>query len=123
MGFDWSAHKGGSGDNWTFDSVGTRLVGTVRGIRTHLFPDKSEPTPILAVESDEGVTKDLICGLVNLRRQVADFDVQVGDRIAVTYTGEEKLPGRPQAMKVFEVVVKKSETPAPSSGVSAADLL
>lgn len=118
--FDWAPFAVGSSDNWRFEKHGDNVVGTVRAIRGYDFGDGKGATPILSVESDEGVTKDVIAGNVNLRRQIAERNVQVGDRIAISYDSDERLPGRPQPMKVYTVAVKKAET---SGGVAAADLL
>lgn len=120
--FDWDPFKGGSGDFVKFETIGDEVVGTIVAIRKHTFDKDKGEVPLLDIEPKAGgdaVT--LSIDKVDLRFKMADLEPQVGDLIAVKFTGTEKTPNGTK--KVFAVKHKAGEvdpfdssTPEPEYG-------
>lgn len=113
MSFDWEPFRQAKGDLYEFGDEGDELKGKILNIRTHVFKEKEGPVVILDLERQDGGEVSLSCGFAQLRRQIVDIAPQVGDLIAVKFTGWESTPnGR---MRVFEVrhraAEKKAEPP------------
>ncbi len=121
MGFDWNEYKS-TGDWVTFDSVGDKVVGQVLAIRVGK-DFNGQPCPELVLRTDEG-DKTLTAGQKVLKARLAEEQPQVGDRIAVVYSGVgDAKPGKAPA-KLFDVEVQRSDVAVASSGQpSASDLL
>lgn len=121
MGFDWDEYK--STSDWvTFDDVGDKVVGQILAIR----PGKDfngQPCPELVLRTDEG-DKTLTAGQKVLKALLADEQPQVGDRIAIVYSGiGDAKPGKAPA-KLFDVSVDRANGAGASSGQpSASELL
>lgn len=112
-----------TGDWITFNDVGDKVVGTVKAIRRgEDFNHK--PCPELIIDVDNEGEKTLTAGQVMLKSALAEKRPQVGDRIAIVYSGVgEAKPGKAPA-KLFDVTTKTGTTStAPAGGVSADDLL
>lgn len=123
MGFDWNEYKS-TGDWITFENVGDRAVGQILAIRQGQ-DFNGNPCPELVIRTDEG-DKTLTAGQKVLRARLAEEGPQVGDRIAIVYSGVgDAKPGRAPA-KLFDVSVSRGDAAgaAASSGQpSASELL
>jgi len=118
--FPWDEYTN-NGDWITFANVGDSAVGTVKGIRRGK-DFNGNPCPELLIETSDG-EKTITVGQVMLKAALADERPQVGDKIAIVYSGVgDAKPGKAPA-KLFEVKVQKSDVPFTTSGVSADDLL
>lgn len=115
----WDEFKPSNG--WiTFANIGDKVVGTVKAIRRG-EDFNGKPCPELIIDVDGEGEKTLTAGQVMLKAALAEKRPQVGDRIAITYTGVgDAKPGKAPA-KLFDVAVKPAQTPEPR--VSADDLL
>lgn len=112
MSFDWSKHVKPNGQWVQFDNPGDKVVGTILNIREHTFDADKGPVPIVDLDAGGEEHVSLSCAAINLRGQMAELNPQVGDKIGVKLTGLERLPGRPQPMKVFDVrILEKSPEP------------
>jgi hypothetical protein len=115
--FDWDEYAN-TGDWITFAQVGDSAVGTVKAVRRGK-DFNGNPCPELVIETTDG-EKTLTAGQVMLKSALAVAQPQVGDKIAIVYSGiGDAKPGKAPA-KLFEVSVQKPGAP---SGVSADDLL
>ncbi len=95
--------------NFEQGGVGTSVEGVIRVLRKGAdFNDK--PCPELVVGTVDG-DKTVTAGQANLKRQLSELKPKQGDRIKITYTGDEKATKG--TMKVFEVIL--------NGGGSAAD--
>lgn len=114
MGFDWSKHAAKTGEWVKFDQIDDKVVGRIVSIREHTFPGDDEATVIVDLDTGEDETRSLSCAALNLRQQMADLNPQVGDKVGVKFVGTQKLPGRPQPMKLFDVrVMERAKPPEP----------
>lgn len=138
MGINWDEFSGSSDgdfpDRFKFDTVGASIAGTIRNLRVTDFGGTAEKSPELWVEKDDGTTLSVVATQTRLRQLLAQERPNVGDRIAIVYTGdgERTKPGF-NPPKQFDVVVKHGTNgngtpsePQPAAvapGVSAADLV
>ena len=110
MSFDWAPFATSGHPFVKWENVGDSVVGTITAIRSHTFDQAKGPVVLLDVQvkdSDDLVT--ISADKVDLRRKLAEIAPQVGDLLAVRFTGTEKVPGSPNPMKVFEVKHKAGE--------------
>jgi hypothetical protein len=116
--FDWDQYKGSS--DWiTFEQVGDKVVGTIKTIRVG-SDFKGNPCPELVIDIDGEGEKTLTAGQKVLKTLLAEKRPNVGDRIAIVYSGVgDAQPGKAPA-KLFDVSVKPGTA---TTGVSADDLL
>jgi hypothetical protein len=128
LSFDWNEYKS-TGDWITFANIGDKVVGEILAVRRGT-DFNNEPCPELVIRTDEG-EKTLTAGQKVLRARLAEEAPQVGDRIAIVYSGVgEAKPGRAPA-KLFDVHVQRTgDTPVEQtatgtqpSAVSASDLI
>ena len=90
-----------SGDYVTWKTPGDQLIGTVKQIREGTDFD-GNPCPELVLEvNDDGDEQTWTVGQVMLKRLLAEQRPQVGQKIRVTYTGDDGQ------MKVFTLDVKE----------------
>ena len=117
----------GSGDypdrQFKFDTIGVSIAGTITNIRRAEFDGRGVPE--LWLDTPDGETS-VLCGQANLMTQLLDLRPNVGDRIAIVYTGQRKA--KLGMAKLFDVSLKRadgSETIATASAPpkTAADLL
>ena len=94
-----------SGDYVRFETVGDTLVGDVIGLGIHEFPDGKRAAKLI-VRDDEGEERTLTAGQVQLASKLAEARPEVGDRIKIVYTENEKRSGG-KTLKHFDVSVKK----------------
>jgi len=111
LSFDWSKHAKPNGQWVQFDNAGDKVVGTILNIREHTFDQDKGPVPIIDLDAGGEEHVSLSCAAINLRGQMAELNPQVGDKIGVKLTGTERLPGRPQPMKVFDVRLLEKAVP------------
>lgn len=108
MGFDWSPFAGGSGEFVKFETVGDEVIGTITAIRTHTFDVAKGEVVLLDIDpKDGGDSVTLSVDKVDLRFKIADLAPQVGDLLAVKFTGTERTPNGTK--KVFAVRHKAGE--------------
>ena len=103
-----------------FESVGDKCVGTIDGIAIHTFQD-GKRAPKLYIRDDDGEVATLTAGQFELKTKLAELRPEVGDRIAIVYTSQERLEGG-KTLKRFDVQVKRNggaAAPVPASAVSS----
>lgn len=104
MGFDWSAYQG---DRFKFTEAGMSIEGTIAGLSATDFGDG--PVPVVAITTDRG-TVEVTASQRVLQMKLAELSPQVGDKIRITFDGEDKAGARPgrSPAKLFTVVVKRA---------------
>ena len=128
---------GGSGIFVKWEETGQQVVGIITSmdvVRDHFaaIDDKNAAMhPRLTIDTDMG-DQIVTCSQAQLRSKIIEAHqttgLEVGDKIAIVYTGIENLAGG-KTMKTFDVVVKTPEAPtAPAAATkkakpSAADLI
>lgn len=115
----WDEFKGGSDDRWKPENVGDAIAGEITRIRVVNFDDGSR-VPALTIRKDDGIEADVLAGQAQLRIKLADLAPEVGDRIAIKFTGIENRGGG-KTLKLFDVGTKKAEKA--TSATSVDDLL
>ncbi len=118
--------SGGGGLFVKWEEVGQQVVGTITQmdvVRDHFaaIDDKNAAMhPRLTIDTELG-DQIVTCSQAQLRSKIIEAHqttgLEVGDKIAIVYTGIEGLAGG-KTMKTFDVVVKTPE--APSAPVAAA---
>lgn len=105
---------GGGGDYLKWETVGQSVIGTITAKRAGT-DFNGHPCPQMDINTDDGETVTLNAGQAQLKALILDANPQVGDRIAITFSGEEKV--EKGMKKVFDVAVKAGDgtTPAPSA--------
>lgn len=106
--FDWSAHKGGTGEFVKFEQPGDSVTGTVVAIREHTFDKDKGPVPLIDIAPRAGGdTVTLSVDKVDLKFKLAELEPQVGDDLRVKFTDTEKTPNGTK--KVFEIQHRRAE--------------
>ena len=100
-----------------FETIGDSITGEVLEITIKTWDDGSK-CPSLLLCTDSGEQRTLTAGQRQLIAKLAEHRPEVGDRIAVVYTGISKLAGGKTA-KSFDVTVKRGQP----SKVAASDLI
>ena len=133
---DWGEFQGSSGDwqKFRFEAPGDSISGLLQEVRIATMADGTR-MPALTIRTPDGTDWSLLASQIGLQRALAQHRPATGDQIALVYTGDaEARPGKSPA-KLFDVVVKRSDLPAPAAAapvapapaapvvVSAADLL
>lgn len=129
--------SGGGGLFVKWEETGQQVVGIITAmdvVRDHFaaIDDKNAAMhPRLTIDTDMG-DQIVTCSQTQLRSKIIEAHqttgLEVGDKIAIVYTGIEGLAGG-KTMKTFDVVVKTPEAPsAPAAATkkakpSAADLI
>jgi hypothetical protein len=110
MGFDWSAYKG---DRFKFTEAGMSVEGTVAGLSATDFGDG--PVPVVAITTADAGTVEVTCSQRVLQMRLAELAPQMGDKIRITYDGEDHAGARPgrSPAKLFTVLVKHGAEPTP----------
>jgi hypothetical protein len=102
-GFDWHQFKS---DVWSADEIGDWIEGDV--IDLAVRDGRSGRVPVITLRCDDGSTRAVWCGAVDLRTKIADLAPQVGDRLRITYAGDQHV-GQPSPMKLFTVELVDSD--------------
>jgi len=129
--------SGGGGLFVKWEEAGQQVVGIITQmdvVRDHFaaIDDKNAAMhPRLTIDTDMG-DQIVTCSQAQLRSKIIEAHqttgLEVGDKIAIVYTGIENLAGG-KTMKTFDVVVKTPEAPTPPAAAtkkakpSAADLI
>lgn len=112
--FDWNAFAQ-NGDFVTFKEIGDNVVGDIVAIRVGKGFN-GDPVPEMIIRTDDGAERTLTAGQTMLKSTLADVRPQVGQRIAIVYSGVGNAkPGQAPA-KLFDVaIVPAGTTPAPGT--------
>lgn len=109
------------GDFYTWDEVGQVLAGDVIG-KSIDRDFNGNPAPGLVIRLDDGEEVQMTGGQAQLKAKLLEAAPQVGDRIQIKFTGEEKR--QKGNLKTFEVKVKtggaKSKVKVPQQQTTAA---
>lgn len=116
MPFDWKKYQDGT--RYKFVSPGDNVEGEIVRITATTFGGTSDPVPVLDIRKADGTVIQITASQTVLLSRLAEFGPDEGDRIRITYTGDDtanQKPGR-SAAKLFDVVV----TPRTLAGTPAA---
>jgi len=95
------------GDYVKWEAVGDKLVGDV--MATEIGQSlQGKPVPQLTIRDDEGTSTIVTCSQARLKAEIMKHKPEVGDRISIAYTGNEKREGG-KTLKLFEVKVGKGQ--------------
>ncbi len=87
-----------------FTTIGDKVVGDVTGVA--IGEDfNGKPCPQLTIVEDDGNEVIVTAGQANLKAQIIEKRVEVGDRISIRLDSE--VPRTKGSLKVFEVKVTK----------------
>ncbi len=87
--YDYDSYTGNS-DYISWDNPGDQVVGTIKEIREETdFNNNACPELILEV-NDDGDEMTLTAGQAMLKQLLAEQRPTVGQRIRITYTGDER---------------------------------
>jgi uncharacterized protein YhfF len=114
VGF-WDGYKG---DRFKFVNPGDSIEGVVSRLNATDFGDG--PVPVITIATDKG-DQEVTCSQRVLQMRLAELAPEVGDWVKITYDGEDQARARPgrSPAKLFTVVVKRREGPAPAAETSA----
>jgi len=119
----WDDPSLASGDYVKFVDPGDKIVGRIVALSIHQWEDGKPPCPKLTIlEDGETEPKILTAGQAQLKSKLAELRPAVGDRIGIVFREVEKRPGG-KTLKLFDVEVGPSTTPAAPVGVPATSLL
>jgi hypothetical protein len=93
-------------DRCRFEEIGDRAAGLV--VDRRVEAGQSGRLPVLVLRDDDGYDRELWAGQVDLRQQLADKRVKVGDQITIELTGT-KPTGRGNPMKLFKLTVEHGD--------------
>ena len=103
----WENMSAGGGDYHKFETVGETLVGAITAKRAGT-DFNGNPCPEFDMHLDDDTDVTVSAGQAMLKRLVLETNPQVGDRIAISYTHDEKTT-KGSAMKCFDVAVKAGD--------------
>lgn len=115
---------GGNGNFKKWASPGEHIVGTVTAKQVGRDAN-GEPCPQLIIRTDTGEEVTVTAGQAQLKGRLLELAPNAGDRIAITYTGDERREGG-KTLKCFDVQTKPGDGTTAAmapAGVTAADLL
>lgn len=108
------------GGNWIkWETVGDNVVGTITAYakKKRSKDDGSEVVnPIFHITKDDGSEVSMEAGQVGLKQALVGARPQIGDRVRITYTGNQKIAGKPSQMKLFTVEVSKAPATSAPAG-------
>ncbi len=103
--FDYDSYTGNS-DYISWDQPGDQVVGTIKEIREGTdFNNNACPELVLEV-NDDGDEMTLTAGQAMLKQLLAEQRPTVGQRIRITYTGDERTD-RGGIKKLFTLETKE----------------
>lgn len=124
MGINWDDFDspGDYPQPFKFRNKNDTVVGEVYYVRTTDFGGTAEKVPEIWVRLDDGTEVGVAASQVNLRRLLCQHRPEVGDRIAIVYTGDATSAKAGQSpAKLFDVVVRRAgDTTAASPPAAAA---
>lgn len=118
MGFDWSDFLGSAGEQWKPEKIGDEIKGKIKSITVNTQFDKVKP--VLTIETlpgDEEGDRIVFASQAQLQRLLAAENPQVGDLIAIKFTGTEDR-GKGNDLKLFSIAVKRMSSPPPREPVA-----
>ena len=86
-----------------FETPGDSIVGTIVAAGVGEYMGKTYPE--LTLETDEGATVIVSCSQAVLKGRIADLNPQIGNRLAITYTGDGIAKANQNPPKLFDVAV------------------
>ena len=92
-----------------FENVGDTITGTIVAVKAHRFDD-GNTVPQIFLKTTEGEERTLTAGQVRLRAALSEQRPDVGDKLTVTYTQNERRAGG-KTLKHFEVKVERGDKP------------
>lgn len=111
--FDWTPHRGGSGDFVKFETIGDSVTGTIVAIREHTFDAAKGAVPLIDIAPRAGgEVVTLSVDKVDLKYKLAELEPQVGDDLRVRYADTERTPNGTK--KVFTIDHRRA-VPKPAS--------
>lgn len=122
-GIDWdefnSPTDGEFPDSFKFDTVGKSIAGTISNLRVTDFGGTADKSPELWITKDDGEQLSVVATQTRLKQLLAQERPNVGDRIAIVYTGdgERTKPGF-NPPKQFDVVVKRAADSTPAAATA-----
>lgn len=120
--FPWNQFKNGDfPDRFKFDQPGQSVAGTITNIRVTDFGtgNVEDRTPELWISTDAGEVS-VLASQARLRVALATERPQIGDRIAIVYTGDGQAKPPKSAPKLFDVkVVRGNGDTAPAAAEAA----
>lgn len=116
MSDEWDGLPNGNFAKW--ETPGDEIVGDVvgKGIGRDL---KDNPVPELIIRRDDETEVTVTASQGQLRAKLLEARPQVGDRVKITYTKNEKRDGG-KTLKHFDVVVKSGGAKNPVATPEAA---
>lgn len=102
--FDWSTvYVPGETSYFKFDEIGDSVAGVVCAKpRKVKFENREHEVVVIDIQPRDGESVSVVCGNVDLARQVKGLKVQKGDKLAIKFTGREPN-GRGGTMHRFAV--------------------
>jgi hypothetical protein len=91
-----------------FDTPGDTVCGVINAIRKHRFDDGSVAPQILLTDDTTGEERTISAGQVRLKAALAEQRPEVGDRITITFTRQERRAGG-KTLKHFEVKLTRAQ--------------
>lgn len=112
MGF-WD--KFGAGERFKFNAKGDTIEGEILGLTVTTFGGTAEPTPVLLIRTNTG-DREVTASQAVLVSRLAETSPEVGDKVRITYEGEDPKGARPgrSPAKLFTVIVKRADAPVAS---------
>ena len=105
--FDYDNYTGSS-DYVSWNNPGDEVVGTIKEVREG-SDYNGDACPELVLEIGDGGELTLTAGQAMLKTLLAEHRPQVGNKIRVIYTGDEKTD-RGGTKKLFTLDVKQGQT-------------
>lgn len=99
------------GGDWVkWEAIGQTVIATVTGFKKQSRVKTDGSTVVngvYALREDDGTEINIEVGQAYLKGLFKEKQVQIGDRIKIVYTSDERLPGKPSAMKKFTLDVAR----------------
>jgi hypothetical protein len=117
MGF-WD--KFGAGDRFKFNNPGDSIEGEILNLSATTFGGTADPTPVLLIRTTAG-DREVTASQAVLCSKLAENSPEVGDRVKITYDGEDPRGARPgrNPAKLFTVIVKRATAPPATPEIAA----
>lgn len=115
------------GGDWVkWEMVGQTVIATVTGFKkqSRLKTDGSTVVNgVYSLREDDGTEVNIEVGQAFLKGLFKEKQVQIGDRIKIVYTSDERLPGKPSPMKKFSLDVSRGGAAPAQTTTEAAHAL
>ena len=116
-----------AGGDWVkWEMIGQTVIATVTGFKKQ-SRIKSDGSTIFngvySLREDDGTEINIEVGQAFLKGLFKEKQVQIGDRIKIVYTEDERLPGKPSPMKKFTLDVARANAATPDINAQAQKML